>query len=609
VLVILIDALRADRLGAYGYERDTSPTIDALANESIVFESAHAQSPWTKPSIPTLFTSLYPVQHGVYEGEAHGRGGRLESDVLADDHTTIAEVFRDAGYETFAVVHNAHLEPELGLAQGFDTYAFGRADAAEINSRFLTFLDERSDRPFFAYLHYLDAHWPFQPAPPHRTRFGSPAAESIFDRDSWKGLRDRVNDGTIELSDEDRRRLDDLHDAGITEIDEQLGELVAVLRERGLLDDTVLLITSDHGEELLDHGRVGHGGTLFREVIEIPLLLRLPGGGEAARRRDVARLIDVFPTLTILAGIEAPPALEGRDLLAPPAGRPELVAETRHKRTYRLSVRDGDWKYVRTYRARGRASDSSPSEPSPLSAGMRVKVKGLFLADRTVHAAKVSLKDPGDDDLELSGAIESVDADAERIRIHSLDVDVSEALAAQEADAPFPLGAGDFVKVEGALDPHGTLVADEVEQVAADDRDDELEGIVEGIERKPRGVFLLDLAGFRVSVDDDTRLKGFALDVIEPGHLDAVEQGPDPFSPTRLLSPHAPPFDEQLFDLASDPNEQVDRIAQPSAPLPELRAALDAWLGRMSARPAAIAERRALSEDTIEDLRALGYVD
>ena len=134
----------------------------------------------------------------------------------------------------------------------------------------------------------------------------------------------------------------------------QVGALkgfLEALDARGLTERTVILLTSDHGEELLDHGQVGHGGTLFREVIDIPLLIRFPGQSRTGAVSDAARLLDVFPTLLSAAGIEAPPGLEGRDLLAEPPDTPEIVAETRHGRRYRVSLRRGDWKYIRTYRA------------------------------------------------------------------------------------------------------------------------------------------------------------------------------------------------------------------------------------------------------------------
>jgi len=612
VLVIVVDALRADRLGCYGYARSTSPNIDAFAAESVVFDRAYAQSPWTKPSIPTLFTSLYPVQHGVYEGEANAGNGILESDVLADAHSTLAETFQASGYETLAFVHNAHLEPASGFAQGFDTYEHGRADAPTINAKFIEYLDGDRHRPFFAYLHYLDAHWPFQPEMPFQNQFGAPGGPSIFDRESWNGLRERIGDGSIELSAEDRIRLQNLHDGGVAEIDHYIGMLLAALRGRGILDQTIVLFTSDHGEELMDHGSVGHGGTLYKEVIDIPLIIRIPHGAQAGRRSEIARLIDVFPTLAALARVEPPAALEGRNLfevaVIDPGTDPEIVAETRHKRTYRVSVRKGNWKYVRTYHADRPASKSIGTKDPQLEPGMRIKAKGFFLANRTVEATKISRKDPGDDDIEISGAVIEVSTDEDFFELHGLRIEADDLV--DETGRPIidDLLAGEWVKVEGKLGRNGALHADKFKRLAKGTREDEIEAIVERTEDAPDGAIRVVAAGFHIIVTDDTRQRGFAGVEIRPA-AKSREDRTDPFTPAHLLSSSAPNFEEQLFDLARDPTEQVDRIAGEDSHAEPLRAELVGWLERMALTAAAGVDRRVLDPATIEDLRALGYVE
>ena len=609
VLVVLIDSLRADHLGLYGYERATSPNIDSLGEESLVFGKAHAQSPWTKPSIPTLFTSLYPIQHGVYEGEAHARGGGLESDVLADGHTTLAERFRAAGYETFAVVHNAHLEAAHGFAQGFDVYDHGSLEAPEINRRFLDFLDQRPDGPFFAYLHYLDAHWPFQPSTEFQERFTGSILRPIFDRDDWGGLRDRINDGTIALSYEEQQQLVALHDAGIAELDHQLGLLFANLRERNLLENTVLLLTSDHGEELLDHGEVGHGGTLFSEVIEIPFLLRLPGAERTGRVAAEARLIDVVPTLLAAAGLEAATDVEGHDLLGSGTETPELVAETRHKRMYRLSFREGDWKYIRTYIAKRVPGAGSGVDPSAgLQAGLRIKATGLVDDTGTLHASKLRLKDPGDDDLELSGRLIPSTSEPGGFYLHGLRIDGKELLTPKGEPLLPKLKPGDWVKIEGEADPRGILYADKFEPLPLDEREDEFEGIIESLHSGDDGFVRLSLGPVFVRVTKDTRLKGFPTEAT-PIAIQTAAAVTDPFSPSSLLSAEAPPFEESLFDLETDPSESRDLASLAPERLAELRGELDGWLERMRNRPQIRAERQSLDAETIESLRVLGYVE
>jgi len=610
VVVVLIDALRADHLSAYGYERATSPNLELLAAESVVFTNAHAQSPWTKPSVPTLFTSLYPVQHGVYEGEAHGRSGGLESDVLGEHHDTLAEHFATAGYETVAWVNNAHLEEAHGFAQGFVRYEHESFDAGEINSRFFEFLDTAGSRPFFAYLHYLDVHWPFQPGAEFRDRFGEADGSTLFDRKSWRGLRDGINNGTVVLSPADETRLGRLHDAAILAFDRRLGELVDALRQRGLLENTVLLITSDHGEELLDHGRVGHGGTLYREVIEIPLLVRVPGG-RARLAHEPARLVDVLPTLLAAAGLPEADGVEGRDLLASHAELPELVAETRHKRTYRVSVREGPWKYVRTYRAARGPRSSDPSETDHrVRPGMRVKAKGLFTADGGLRARKLSLKDAGDQDLELTGPIDAVDVERMALRVRGQSIDAEDVLAADGSAVVSVLSVGDWVKVEAQAGRNGVLVADEIELVSDEDRDDEVEGIVTRVEPGPDEALRLVVGPVVVTIDDDTRLRGFdAAGPVTPVASPAPAPADDPFQPTVLLSDAAPPFEHELLNLALDPEERVDVAADEPERLAGMQARLEAWLTRMAAHPRTRSARRTLDAATVEELRILGYVE
>jgi len=614
VLLILVDALRADHLGAYGYSRATSPNLDALAAEGVLFERAWSQAPWTKPSIPTLFTSLYPIQHGVYEGETPGSAGFLESDLLGEEFLTAAEAFRAAGFRTGAFVNNAHLLPAQGFAQGFDVYEAGSFDAAEIGRRFLAWLDGAPQQPFFAYLHLLDAHWPFQPAPAFVERF-APAGryDGVFAQESWNGLRDRINDGRVRLDARDREELVARHDAAIAAVDDAIGRLLAALRERGALDATFVLLTADHGEELLDHGRVGHGGTLYEEVLHVPLILRPPGGAEGRRVGEPARVLDVFPTLAAAAGVPLPPGLEGRDLLAPGDGERELVAETRHQRSYALATRLGDWKYLRFYRAVGPRALVAPEAGSfGLAPGMRLKVKGSLAADGTLVAEKVSLKDPGDVDVELSGSVSARVGDALRIAgfeaIPERRIDPEKGGKLLETFA-----VGDWVKVEGKLEGPRRLVVDSIEALPESDRETVIEGIAETVAPVSDAQARLAIAGLEIRVSGETRIKGaepVAGDASTSTPTAAPDVASDPFVPTRLLSREGLEVKEELYDLASDPRETRNLAADSVTERDRLRARLDAWLERMAARGAGRrAERAKLDAATVEELRGLGYVE
>jgi arylsulfatase A-like enzyme len=609
VLVLLVDALRADHLGCYGYQRDTSPRIDALAAESMLFANAWAQSPWTKPSVPTLFTSLYPMQHGVYEGETPGSPGHLESDVLSAELRTIAEALRDAGYRTAAFVYNDHLPAEHGFDQGFELYEWGDFDAAEINRRFLEFLGREDPRPFFAYLHYLDVHWPFKPSAEFRDRFADSSRSELFDREDWKGLRDRINDGVTRVSDSDRRRLVDLHDAAIAELDARIGELLDSLRAQGRLEGTLILLTSDHGEELLDHGRVGHGSTLFEEVLRIPLMIRLPRAEQAGRRAAPARLLDLYPTLLGAAGLPRPDGLEGRDLLANSDPPGAIIAETRHKRTYRVSVRRGRWKYIRIYQASGAGPPEDRPETFGVAPGMRVKVSGRLEPDGSLSAHKLTARDAGDHDVELTGPVSRVDRGSGEFSIHALRVVPTTELRQGEARAILDtLEEGEWVKVEGDPSTGMTLLADELERLPVGERETELEGIIHALAPGPDDTAEARIGNLTVRLSRDTRIRGAVLRMGEA--LAQPKRRGDPFTPERLLSEEGLETESLLFDLETDPRELRDlsRTEQPRAA--ELHRDLALWFERMAQRrQRSGAERRRLDEEQIERLRELGYIE
>ena len=612
VVIVMIDALRADHLGYYGYERDTSPHIDALAAESVFFENAFAQSPWTKPSIPTLFTSLYPIQHGVYEGESPGSSGFLESDILGEEFRTVAESFREAGFRTAGFVQNAHLLASQGFAQGFDVYDQGNYDAPEINRKFLAHIDEAPGKPFFAYLHYLDAHWPFRPGHPFADRYvESPDYQGIFERDNWRGLRDRINEGTIQLADADVAHLVALHDGGIREMDHYLGELLEALRQRGLMDNTLIVLTSDHGEELMDHGKVGHGGTLFEEVTRIPLMVRRPRGAGPRRVATPARLLDVYPTVLASAGIEAPPGLEGHNLLDGSRETPEVLSETRVKRRYRVSVRDGSWKYVATYRALS-PSRIDPDRPETfgLQPGTRLKVEGLYDDEGQLIADKVRVIDSDDDDVEVSERISRLAEDRKAFHLGPFQVVPARRLPEDRGGALLStLQDGDWVKAEGDISTDLTLVADKIVALKKGDRETELEGTLQAIHGVSSKSALGTIGTARVVISNDTRIRGGPAQTEPPAAM-SLDPSENPFSPERLLSGEALTLDEELYDLATDPGETRNRAADATGVLDSLRGELEHWLQRMNKSGAGhTPERAALDDATIEHLKTLGYLE
>jgi arylsulfatase A-like enzyme len=311
VIVYLVDTLRADHLGCYGYPRATSPRIDAFAAESVLFENAVAQAGWTRPAVTSLLTGLDPHQHGVQ--------GRLDG--LAESFDTLPEILRREGYQTGAFVSSAVITEKFGFGQGFDTFRQRVKETIEperptsewVNEEALRWLEQRDpDRPFFLFLHTLDPHMPYQPPEPFRRRLAP-------DADPRAGSLERVvavRDGLRPTTARDREEIPALYDAEIAGNDAAFGRLVEKLRARGLYDPLLLVFVSDHGEELFDHGGWEHGATLYQELVHVPLLLKLPRGAGSGRRiGERVRQIDVLPTILDVLGGEAPPGIQGRSLL------------------------------------------------------------------------------------------------------------------------------------------------------------------------------------------------------------------------------------------------------------------------------------------------------
>ena len=260
VLVYLIDTLRADHLGVYGYSHETSPEIDALAADGVVFTTAVAQSAWTRTSVASIFTGVHPRSHAV-----NGR-----SDSLAPEAATIATLLAEAGYGTGAYVTNANVASNFGFDLGFDTFLHLREqDTGEVHiqsdvltERAIMWLQDRdTSRPFFLYLHATDPHSPYTPRSPYRERFVPSRKHPELYRTRELGPMPLDREETREILSE----VVGLYDAEIAFNDHHFGRLIGWLEETGLYDSTLIIVTSDHGEEFLDHGRWGHGGTLYEE--------------------------------------------------------------------------------------------------------------------------------------------------------------------------------------------------------------------------------------------------------------------------------------------------------------------------------------------------------
>jgi arylsulfatase A-like enzyme len=326
VLVLLVDALRADHVGAYGYGRATTPAIDALARDAVVFEQAVAQSTFTKSSIASLFTGLNPYRHGVYWGSQRETPTRVTSDVLAPRLTTLAEALRDRGYLTAAWVQNSHLRGFMGFAQGFAAYFDQQGPAERIGDRverFLGFAGRRES--FFVYAHFIDLHDPYRPPAPYDAMFGEPGRDAYagIDLAEWGAYLAEVREGKRTLDAAQIERLEALYDGQLRRVDDRIGRIVERLKALGIYDSTVIVVTADHGDGFLEHGFISHSTTPYEELVRVPLVVKLAAGrGAGLRIGAQVRLVDVMPTILEVAGVDEDLALDGCSLLPLLRGEP-----------------------------------------------------------------------------------------------------------------------------------------------------------------------------------------------------------------------------------------------------------------------------------------------
>ena len=307
VLLVSIDSLRADHVGAYGHAKDTTPTIDALARDGALCEWAITSAPWTIPAHATLLSGLPPEVHGVTSYTRR----------LAPEAVTLAEALHDAGWDTAAFVSGPTVSARHGFDQGFASFdetvadqlggkahqgATSPAVVALVEKFLQRWSDDGRERPFFVFLHLWDVHYDYTPPPPYDRMF-DPGYEGDLTADDY--LRNpRIRRG-MDARDLDHVRA--LYDGEIRFTDDHLGKVVARLRALGVLDDTIVVVTSDHGDEFFEHGLKGHAVSVFDEVLHVPLVIRYPRRVAAGLRvTPQVRLMDVPATILGLAGVRAP---------------------------------------------------------------------------------------------------------------------------------------------------------------------------------------------------------------------------------------------------------------------------------------------------------------
>ncbi len=365
IILITVDTLRADRLGAYGYDRETSPWVDRLASRGVLLEQAFGGSSWTVPSMASIFTGLYPFQHRVDRGLVV-QGEITHQPVLGSTHETLAEQLKAEGYTTFGVATNRHLSTHQGFAQGFDYFVnegfLSARFVHEVLVHWAPVLNE--SEPYFLWLHFFDPHDRYQVRRPWIRVFDEQSAASLPElaNESAQDWNHRMRKWSGKLMEEIRRddesrdpvalaTLNALYDAEIRYTDKWLARAMKAIKLR---PDTVIVYTSDHGEEFNDHGDFGHRTTLYNEQVTVPLIISAPGRLPAGQRLErPVTLIDLAPTLVEFATGKAPESrINGSSSLLPtlkgdvPGQARPMLMSTRRKGEHLLGMVDDGLKLI-----------------------------------------------------------------------------------------------------------------------------------------------------------------------------------------------------------------------------------------------------------------------
>jgi arylsulfatase A-like enzyme len=360
IVLITMDTVRADHLSVYGYERDTTPNLRDFARTSTVYDRAIATWDATLPTHASIFTGMYPAWHGAIYVHPQSPFGRP----LSPDHLTLASALAASGYSTAETAANsAYLAPWTGLTRGFDvpdvsrpatlssddrrfylresarrwfsfmgdTAGFDRSalTAQDINRRAFTIIDREHSRkrPFFLFLNYMDAHSPYTPEAPFNTRF--PGRDRHFNAKQRFAAFRKVNDRKVPLTSAEKEHLLSQYDGGIAQQDDAIGDLLRRLKELSLFDDSLIVITADHGELLGEHDLLEHAlGEVYEGLVHVPLMIKVPGQKAAARSEEPVSQIDIMPTILDAVKISPPARIQGRSLRQPASDDRAIFSES-----------------------------------------------------------------------------------------------------------------------------------------------------------------------------------------------------------------------------------------------------------------------------------------
>jgi len=353
VVFLTIDALRPDHLHCYGYERKTSPNIDKVAKEGTIFTQTTCQMPWTTPSIASIMTSKYPQNHGVL---------RLFW-TLNSSNLTLSEILKENGYRTCEIVNTRALTSDTQLNQGFDDYIeiiktprLEKETADECATRkVIEWIDKNHNKPFFLWVHWFLPHRPYQPPPPYNKLYDSEYSEQINGSVKQQA---QIFLKKINLTKRDLYHMIALYDGGVNFADAQVGKVLDKLKQLGIEENTLIIISADHGECLYEHDYYfGHDKVLYESTVKIPLVIKYPR--KIPKRKTIDALnesIDIMPTILDILGISLPKDIDGKSLLPLIAGKKEKIREEvfiatsgpLEKGKPKYAIRTKEWKFIFT---------------------------------------------------------------------------------------------------------------------------------------------------------------------------------------------------------------------------------------------------------------------
>ena len=394
VVMIVVDTLRADRLGRYGYTKGLTPALDRFADRGVRFAHAYSATSWTNPSVASLFTSRYPSQHRISDFDSR----------LSDNEMTIAERLSAAGFATAGFTANWRLSTELGYSQGFKTWRTffnpPKARGEALRNAALAWIDGPDAKgQRLLYLQYMEPHTPLSPPPAQRARL----APGVSDEEVGKLNEWAVKIWPSPLPAEEMQNLFALYDAEVAAVDEEIGRLFDALEKRKIFDRALVIVTADHGEEFVEHGIFGHGSSLFNPAVHVPLIIAGPGIAAGVVVNENVSLVDVAPTVLELTGATPEPHFEGRSLVPllrqgakPSASQVDIVLQLPgtsskwDRRVHTEGLMRGSKKLLVSSKGAGELYDlgQDPDEKNPAGPPAGAALQAALDADTSRFAAR-----------------------------------------------------------------------------------------------------------------------------------------------------------------------------------------------------------------------------